>query len=159
MPSFATPGPIAATVVVAGARVRVTASDRTDTAVLVEPVDPTRQSDVEVAAKTKVDFAGGRLSVKTTVSGQGNGSVAITIDLPAGSGLVTYLANSTVRADGSFGECELHTASSRVELDRVDALRANISAGEVAIGHVAGRVEVDGSVVAAGSTSTAPTAA
>ena len=36
MPTFDTPGPIAATVVVAGARVRVTATDRTDTAVRVE---------------------------------------------------------------------------------------------------------------------------
>jgi hypothetical protein len=33
MPTFATPGPIAATVVVGGAQVRVTASDRTDTVV------------------------------------------------------------------------------------------------------------------------------
>lgn len=148
MPTFTTPGPIAATVVVAGARVRVTASARTDTAVLVEPVDPTSRSDVEVADRTKVDFAGGRLSVKTTVSGRANGSVAITIALPAGSSLVTYLAHSTVHADGSFGECELHAASSRVELDRVDALRANISAGEVAVGHVAGCVDIDGSVVA-----------
>ncbi|KOX18564.1 hypothetical protein ADK67_35655 [Saccharothrix sp. NRRL B-16348] len=149
MPAFATPGPITATVAVAGARVRVTASDRTDTVVLVEPVDQARKSDVEVAAKTKVDFAGGRLSVKTTVSGDKRGSVDITIGLPAGSGLVTYLAHSTVHADGSLGECELHTASSRVELDRVGALRANISAGEVAIGHVAGRVDIEGSVVAA----------
>jgi hypothetical protein len=39
MPTFATPGPIAATVVVGGAEVRVTASDRTDTMVLVEPID------------------------------------------------------------------------------------------------------------------------
>ena len=39
MPAFDTPGPIAATVVVAGAQVRVTASDRTDTVVMVEPVD------------------------------------------------------------------------------------------------------------------------
>lgn len=148
MPSFTTPGPITATVVVAGARVRVTASDRTDTAVLVEPVDRTNRSDVEVADKTEVDFTGGQLSVKTTASGHENGSVAITIDLPAGSGLVTYLARSSVHADGSFGECELHTASSRVELDRVGALRANISAGEVAVGHVAGRVDIDGSVVA-----------
>ena len=36
MPTFATPGPIAATVEVAGAQVRVTASDRTDTVMLVE---------------------------------------------------------------------------------------------------------------------------
>jgi hypothetical protein len=46
MPTFDTPGPIAATVVVAGAQVRVTASDRTDTVVLVEPAqqaDPQRE--------------------------------------------------------------------------------------------------------------------
>ena len=36
MTTFATPEPIAATVEVAGAQVRVTASDRADTVVLVE---------------------------------------------------------------------------------------------------------------------------
>ena len=68
MPAFDTPGPIAATVVVAGAQVRVTASDRTDTVVLVEPANEASKSDVKVANKTKVDFADGQLSVKTTVS-------------------------------------------------------------------------------------------
>jgi hypothetical protein len=140
MPTFATPGPIAATVVVAGAQVRVTASDRTDTVVLVEPVDKASRSDIEVADQTKVDFVGGRLSVNTTLSGDGNGSVAITIDLPAGSSLVAYLAHSGVRADGSFGDCELHMASGRVQLDRITALQATIAAGEVAIGHIAGSV-------------------
>ena len=121
MPTFATPGPIAATVVVAGAQVRVTASDRTDTVVLVEPIDTASKKDLKVASKTKVDFAGGQLSVKTTVSGDKNGSVVITIDLPAGSSLVAYLAHSRVHADGSFGECELHMASGRVQLDRINA--------------------------------------
>ena len=145
MPTFATPGPIAATVQVAGAQVRVTASDRTDTVVLVEPINKASRSDVKVADRTKVDFAGGRLSVKTTVSGDRTGSVAITIDLPAGSSLVAYLAHSGVRADGSLGECELHMASGRVQLDRINALQANIAAGEVAIGHIAGRANIDGS--------------
>ncbi len=144
MPTFATPGPIAATVQVAGAQVRVTASDRTDTVVLVEPINEASRSDVKVANKTKVDFAGGRLSVKTTVSGDKDGSVAITIDLPAGSSLVAYLAHSRVRADGSFGDCELHMASGRVQLDRINALQANLAAGEVAIGHIAGRAHIDG---------------
>ena len=149
MPTFATPGPIAATVQVAGAQVRVTASDRTDTVVLVEPIDKASRSDVKVADKTKVDFAGGQLSVKTTISGDKDGSVAITIDLPAGSSLVAYLAHSDVHADGSFGECELHMASGRVQLDRIDALQANIAAGEVAIGHIAGRANIDGAGVRA----------
>jgi len=148
MPTFDTPGPIAATVVVAGAQVRVTASDRTDTVVLVEPIDQASPSDVKVASKTKVDFAGGQLSVKTTVSGDKNGSVVITIDLPAGSSLIAYLAHSSVHADGSFGECELHMASGRVQLDRISALQANIAAGEVTIGHIAERASVDGGAFA-----------
>jgi len=148
MPTFATPGPIAATVVVAGAQVRVTASDRTDTVVLVEPIDKASKTDVKVASKTKVDFADGQLSVKTTVSGDKNGSVAITIDLPAGSSLVAYLAHSSVHADGSFGECELHMASGRVQLDRIGALQANIAAGEVAIGQIAERANIDGAAFA-----------
>ena len=148
MPAFATPGPIAATVVVAGAQVRVTASDRTDTVVLVEPIDKASKKDVKVASKTKVDFADDQLSVKTTVSGDKNGSVVITIDLPAGSSLVAYLAHSSVHADGSFGECELHMASGRVQLDRISALQANISAGEVTIGHIAERANVDGAAFA-----------
>jgi hypothetical protein len=148
MPAFGTPGPIAATVVVGGARVRVTASDRTDTVVLVEPIDKTSRSDVKVASKTKVAFAGGQLSVKTTVSGDKNGSVVITIDLPAGSSLVAYLAHSSVHADGSFGECELHMASGRVQFDRISALQANIAAGEVTIGHIAERANIDGGAFA-----------
>ena len=57
MPTFVTPGPIAAAVEVAGAQVRVTASDRADTVVLVEPINNASRSDVKVADKTNVDFA------------------------------------------------------------------------------------------------------
>jgi hypothetical protein len=148
VPTFDTPGPIAATLVVAGAQVRVTASDRTDTVVLVEPIDKASKKDLKVANKTRVDFAAGQLSVKTTASGDKNGSVVITIDLPAGSSLVAYLAHSRVHADGSFGDCELHVASGRVQLDRIDALQANIAAGEITVGHIAERADIDGAAFA-----------
>ncbi|GAA1843054.1 DUF4097 family beta strand repeat-containing protein [Asanoa iriomotensis] len=144
MPSFATPEPIAATVEVAGAHVRVVATDRADTVVTVEPIDAASRKDAKVAEKTKVDFAAGRLSVKTTTSGDKAGSVAITIDLPAGSSLAAYLAHSDIRADGVLGDSDLHMASGQVRLDRVSALRANIASGQVAVGHVAGRADVDG---------------
>jgi hypothetical protein len=148
MPTFATPGPISATVEVAGSQVRVTASDRTDTVVLVEPINKASRKDVKVAENTKVDFAGGQLSVKTTVPGDKNGSVTIRIDLPIGSSLAAYLAHSDVHANGSFGESELHMASGRVQLDRVNALLANIASGEVAVGHIAGRANIDGGAFA-----------
>jgi len=144
MPTFATSGPIAATVEVAGAQVRIGASDRTDTVVLVEPVNKASKSDVKVAEKTTVDFSGGHLSVKTTVAGDKNGSVAISIDLPAGSALVAGVAYSSVRADGPLGDCELRMASGQVQLDRVTALRADVAAGEVAVGHIAGGATIDG---------------
>jgi Toastrack DUF4097 len=101
-----------------------------------------------VADKTKVDLADGRLTVKTIIPGDKSGSVAITIDLPAGSSLAAYLAHSSVQVDGPVGRCELHMASGRVQLDRIDALRANISAGEVAIAHIAGRADIDGGAFA-----------
>jgi hypothetical protein len=148
MPTFATPGPIAATVEVAGAQVRVTASDRTDTVVLVEPINEASRSDVKVASRTRVDFAGDQLSVKTTTPGGKSGSVAITIDLPAGSSLAAHLAHSSVQADGPVGRCELHLASGQVHLDRIGALQASIASGEVAIGHIAGRANIDGGAFA-----------
>jgi len=148
MPAFATPDPINATVEAGGAQVRITASDRTDTKVLVEPLNAASRKDVKVADKTRVDFADGQLTVKTMVAGDQDGSVAITIDLPVGSSLIAYLAHSGVHVDGSVGACELHMASGRVQLDRINALRANISAGEVEIGHIAGRADIEGATFA-----------
>jgi hypothetical protein len=133
---------------VAGAQVRVTASNRSDTVVRIEPINEASRKDVKVAERTKVDLTGGQLSVKTTVSGDKNGSVAITIDLPTGSSLSAYLAHSDVHADGSFGACDLHMASGRVQLDRIGALQANIASGEVAIGHIGGRANIDGGAFA-----------
>jgi DUF4097 and DUF4098 domain-containing protein YvlB len=148
MPAFTTPEPVAATVEVAGAQVRIGASDRTDTVVLVEPVDKASKSDVKVAERTKVEFSGGRLTVKTTVPGSKNGSVAISIDLPAGSSLAASVANSSLHADGPLGECELHMASGRIQLDRISALQANIAAGEVAVEHIAGGASIEGGTAA-----------
>lgn len=144
MTTFATPGPIAATVEVGGARVRVTATDRPDTVVRVEPLDPTSRSDAKVADKTKIEYSEGRLLVKTTVAGAKAGSVAITIDLPTGSALAAYLAHSTVDAEGEFGECQLHMASGQARLDRLDALQGSIASGEVTINHITGGTKIDG---------------
>jgi hypothetical protein len=144
MPTFTTPGPISATVEVAGAHVRVTASDRTDTVVTVAPINAASRKDVKVAEKTKVGFGDAQLSVKTTTSGDKDGSVAITIDLPTGSELAAYLAHSTVQTDGFLGESKLHMASGTVQLDRIEALQANISSGDVAINRIAGSATVDG---------------
>jgi hypothetical protein len=77
-----------------------------------------------------VDFSAGELTVTTTVPGDKGGSVAITVELPAGSRLVLSTARTDVRADGRLGDCQLDVASGRVQLDHVAALRANLAGGE-----------------------------
>jgi hypothetical protein len=144
MPTFATPEPITATLTTGGAQVRIAASDRSDTTVLVEPINRANKTDVKVAEHTKVDFAGGELSIETTKAGDRNGSVAITIELPAGSNLVLHTAWSDVHADGPLGDCELHMASGQVRLDHVAALRAQLAAGAVAIEHIGGTATIEG---------------
>jgi DUF4097 and DUF4098 domain-containing protein YvlB len=143
MPTFITPEPITTRLTVAGAQVRVVAGDRLDTVVRVEPVNSANKLDLKVAEGTKVDFAAGELSIKTTKSGDKNGSVAITIELPIGSKLALSLAWTDVRAEGPLGDCELEMASGQVQLDHIAALRAQLAAGEVAIGHIAGTATIE----------------
>lgn len=145
MPTFTTPEPITATLTTAGARVRVTAGDRSDTVVRVEPVNSANRSDMKVAAKTEVDFTAGELSIKTVKAGDKNGSVAISVDLPAGSRLVVNTAWSDLHADGPLGDCTLETASGQVRLDHVTgAADVHNSAGSVRIGDVDGTVRYEG---------------
>lgn len=144
MPTFATPTPITARLVTGGARVRIAASPRSDTVVLVEPIDNSDKAAVKVAGNTKVDFAGGELSIETKKAGDKKGSVAITVELPTGSQLVLQSAWSDVRAEGSLGDCDLSVASGRIRLDRIGRLRARLASGDVEIGHISGTVEIDG---------------
>jgi hypothetical protein len=144
MTAFASPKPITATLTTAGAQVRLTASEREDTVVRVEPINSANKSDLKVAENTKVDFSDGHLSVKTTKSGAKNGSVAITIELPAGSQLVLNTAWTDVHAEGLLGDCRLDMASGQVQLDHVAALRGNLAAGAVTVGHIAGIADIEG---------------
>ena len=145
MSTFTTPNPITATLTTAGARVRIAASERTDTVVRVEPVNSANAKDVKVAEKTKVDFSDGVLAVKTTKSGDQNGSVAITIELPVGSRLILHTAWTEVRADGVLGDCEVNIGSGQVQLDRVATLRGSLGTGGLEIGHARSDVDLGGS--------------
>lgn len=87
MPTFSTPDPITLNFDVAVAQIRITASSRNDTVVEVLPSNSSREVDVRVAEQTRVEFAGGRLQIKTPKQrGLGifgkTGSVDISVQLP-----------------------------------------------------------------------------
>jgi len=56
MSTFDTPRPILVDLELGVGDVRVSAGERTDTTVEVRPSDPAKQSDVDAAAQTRVEY-------------------------------------------------------------------------------------------------------
>ena len=91
MPTFDTPEPISVSVELGVGDIRIEASDRADTIVEVRPSDPAKKADVTAAERTRVEYAGGHLSVKGPsgwrhwMPRRGSESIDVVIGLPAGS--------------------------------------------------------------------------
>jgi DUF4097 and DUF4098 domain-containing protein YvlB len=139
MPQFDTAAPVEATVELAVGDLRVVAADRADTLVEVRPSDQTVEADCRAADGTLVEYAAGRLLVKTPKQrGLGlfakPGSVDVTVDLPAGSRLRASTAVGSIRSTGPLAELRIKMGSGDVQVDR---------AGTVEIDSGAGRIEVD----------------
>ena len=64
MPTFDTPTPISLSVELGVGDLRIVAAERTDTIVEIRPSDPAKKSDVTAAEQTRVEFDGGKLSIK-----------------------------------------------------------------------------------------------
>jgi DUF4097 and DUF4098 domain-containing protein YvlB len=147
MPAYDTPRPITATVELVVGDLRIVAAERTDTVVEVRPSDPESDADVRIADQTRVEYADGRLLVKTPKQrGLGlfgkPGSVDVTLDLPAGSQLQAETAVGGVRTAGALAECRVKIGAGDVQLDRVGPLALETGAGRVDVDVVAGRADI-----------------
>src|SRR2546425_479889 len=91
MTTFDTPEPISITVELGVGAVWISATDRTDTVVDVQPSDPGAKSDVTAAEQTRMEFSNGRLLVRGPAGWRkwgprrGRESIEVRIDLPVGS--------------------------------------------------------------------------
>jgi DUF4097 and DUF4098 domain-containing protein YvlB len=141
MPTFDTPGPIAATIDLkdlAGGSVRINAGDRTDTVVEVRPSDPSDDTDVQTAEQTRVECSSGKLLVKAARAKgrwwlfEWGGSIDVTVDLPAGSQLDVTAAGD-VHSTGRLGATRVSTASGEVWLDETGKLQVDSGDGEVSV--------------------------
>ena len=114
MPTFDTPEPISAVVELVVGDVRITASDRDDTAVEVRPSDESHEPDVRAAEQTRVEYSAGQLLVKAprqrSLSLFGKpGSIDVTIGLPTGSQVHGDASVAAFRCAGRLGECRVKT--------------------------------------------------
>ena len=89
MPTFDSPEPITATIDVYIGDVGVSAGDRRDTTIEVRPSDPSNAGDRDAAEATRVEYANGKLLVRTPKQRSWNrggaASVDVTVEVPAGS--------------------------------------------------------------------------
>ncbi|HEY7485447.1 MAG TPA: DUF4097 family beta strand repeat-containing protein [Streptosporangiaceae bacterium] len=147
MPTFETPEPIFAVIEVPVGAVRVKASERADTVVDVSPSNPSESADVTMAEQTQVEYAQGRLLVKTPKvrarwwSFGAGPSVVVTVELPAGSRVDADTKYADVRCEGRLGETEVENSFGDIWLDQGERLRLHTNWGGITVGRAAERIE------------------
>ena len=150
MPTFATTEPIAVAMELGAGDIRITAADRTDTTVEVRPRDPSKESDVTAAENTEVTFTNGVLAIKapkrrgryTLRNSNRSESIAVEIDLPAGSRISAEAGLAALHTTGRLGECRIRTGAGDVYLDEASDLDLKGGHGDIAVNRATGRVEI-----------------
>lgn len=150
MTTFDTPEPISVSIALIVGDVRIIASDRSDTVVVVSPSDKSNESDVKAAERTRVEYSHGRLLIKSpkhwkhyTRSGGGE-SIDVTIEVPEGSDVEAEAPMAEFRCDGRLGECRFSTATGNIRLDHTGPLHLNAGVGSITVGRAVGRTDVTG---------------
>ncbi|MER5944878.1 DUF4097 family beta strand repeat-containing protein [Streptomyces sp. NPDC001904] len=140
MQTFTTPAPIAAVLAVPAARIEIVASDRADTTVDVRPANATRGRDVTAAEEITAVYADGVLRItapeaKNQAFGP-SGSVEITVELPAGSGVEVTAAAGELRGSGPLGDVVVESAQGPVVLAEAASARIGLQDGAVTVGRL-----------------------
>jgi DUF4097 and DUF4098 domain-containing protein YvlB len=145
MPAFATPELISVTIELGIGDARIIASDRTDTVIELRPRDSSKASDIRAVEQTRVEYASGRLLVKSPKQrpfiGRG-GSVDVTIELPTGSHVQGDSGMGDFGCEGRLGECQLKTGMGNITLDHTATLHLKTGMGNIAVDHASGDADV-----------------
>src|SRR4051812_9293786 len=146
MPNYETPQPISVTLELGVSDVRIAASNRTDTVVLIRPSDEADESDMQAAQQVRVDYADGILRVtgpKTRAFdfSRKTRSIEVSIALPSGSQVTAETQEGDFRSAGRLGECNLKTVGN-VWLEQTGPLRLVTAAGHITADGIAGNAEI-----------------
>jgi DUF4097 and DUF4098 domain-containing protein YvlB len=147
MPTYETPAAIAATVDMVGGDLRISASARTDTTVDVTPSDSANREDVRAAEQTRVELAGGHLTVKAPklrswLPGNTGGAVDVTIALPAGSDIHATSALADIRTDGELGQVRIKTGMGKIRIEHATSANLQTGLGDITLDRATGHVDV-----------------
>jgi hypothetical protein len=147
MPTFDTPEPISVTVEFAAGETRLMAGDRDTTTVQVRPRNTQSERDVRAAELTQVELADGRLLVKGPrprafgLFGR-DGTIEVTIELPAGSQLRADAGAGAVHGVGRLGDCRVRTGLGNIHLGDTGTLDVSSGSGTVSVERTVGSARI-----------------
>ncbi|MGV9450152.1 DUF4097 family beta strand repeat-containing protein [Streptomyces sp. NPDC003635] len=146
MQKFDTPSTITTVLNIPAGRIRLVATDRTDTTVEVRPADPDKNRDVKAAQQAEVTYGDGVLRIempeaKDRLLGP-SGSIEVTVHVPTGSHVRTTAAAAELRGVGRLGDVAYDSAQGPVELDEAASVRLNLADGDVSVGRLNGTAEI-----------------
>ncbi|MEU0570451.1 DUF4097 family beta strand repeat-containing protein [Nonomuraea sp. NPDC005983] len=146
MQKFDTPAPISAVLHIPAGRVRFIAADRADTAVEVLPANASKGRDVKAAEQTTVAYADGVLRIETAAAKNQyfgpSGSIEVTVELPAGSGIEARAESAELRTAGRLGDVAFEGAYSRITIDEAASVRLTALDGDVEVGRLGGPAQI-----------------
>jgi DUF4097 and DUF4098 domain-containing protein YvlB len=146
MQKFDIPSPISAVLDIPAGRVQFIAADRADTAVEVLPADASKGRDVKLAERTTVEYGDGVLRIETPAAKNqllgSSGSIEVTVQLPAGSGIEAKAASAEFRGVGRLGDVAFEAAQGWIKLDETAGARLTIQAGDVSVGRLGGPAQI-----------------
>ena len=147
MPTFDTPEPITAQVDVVHGDVRVRAGGDGRTVVTVDPSDAGDGEDRKAAEQTRVEYASGRLLVRTPklrswLPRTSGGSVDVTIELPPRSHLHGSGSLTDIHAEGRLDEVRIKLGMGRVDVESAETLTVKNGTGDIVAEHAGGHAEI-----------------
>ncbi|GAA4605162.1 DUF4097 family beta strand repeat-containing protein [Actinoallomurus liliacearum] len=145
MQKFDTPAPIAAVLNIPAGRVQFIAADRADTTVEVLPANASKGRDVKAAEQTTVAYADGVLRIEGPAKNDyfgPSGSIDVTVQLPAGSGIEAKTAGCELRGVGRLGDVVFDGAYRQIKIDEAASLRLAAVDGDVEVGRLGGPAEI-----------------
>lgn len=160
MTTFATTGPLNATIEIGAGDITVTASDSTQCTVTVSPRDEGKAADQQAAASATVDCVNGVLTVQTVktwrrFTNKNDGAVRVEVKLPEASALKATTGMGLIRTHGELsatiaksgmgdlrldvvGDLDAHTGLGDVLANTTGAARVDTGTGTIRLGHVRG---------------------
>ncbi|MDQ0909738.1 hypothetical protein QFZ22_005723 [Streptomyces canus] len=147
MQKFETPAPVSAVLDIPAGRIQFIAADRADTTVEVLPANVAKSRDVKAAEEIEVVYGDdGVLRIEAPAAKNrtlGNsGSVEVTVQLPAGSGIEAKTAAAELRAVGRLGDIAFEGAYRQIKIDEAASLRLTAVDGDVEVGRLGGPAQI-----------------